>query len=89
MIELSNLKTPAWQRIVQEQGLVPVAPQLSMQEQVWLLLPEELQAPAAGKATLRVIQRRAFRAVARGDWALLEALEMVGAGQEAEEEAVA
>jgi hypothetical protein len=71
------------------QGLVPVAPQLSMQEQVWLLLPEELQAPAAGKATLRVIQRRAFRAVARGDWALLEALEMVGAGQEAEEEAVA
>ena len=73
----------------QEQGLVPVAPQLSMQEQVWLLLPEDLQAPAAGKATLRVIQRRAFRAVARGDGALLEALEMVGAGQEAEEEAVA
>jgi hypothetical protein len=56
----------------QEQGLVPVAQQLSLQEQLWLLLPEELQAPAAGKATLRVIQRRAFRAVARGDGALLD-----------------
>lgn len=59
----------------QEQGLVPVAQQLSLQEQLWLLLPEDLQAPAAGKATLRVIQRRAFRAVARGDGALLEAPE--------------
>lgn len=57
----------------QEQGLVPVAQQLSLQEQLWLLLPEDLQAPAAGKATLRMIQRRAFRAVVRGDGALLEA----------------
>ena len=57
----------------QEQGLVPVAQQLSLQEQLGLLLPEDLQAPAAEKATLRVIQRRAFRAVARGDGALLEA----------------
>ena len=38
---------------------MPVADGLFMQEQLWLLLPEELQAPAAAKATLRVIQRRA------------------------------
>jgi hypothetical protein len=56
----------------QEQGLVPVADGLFMQEQLWLLLPEDLQAPAAAMATLRVIQRRAFRAVARGDGALLD-----------------
>jgi hypothetical protein len=56
----------------QEQGLMPVAQQLSLQEQLWLLLPEDLQAPAAAKATLRAIQRRAFRAVARGDGALLD-----------------
>ena len=73
----------------QEQGLVPVAQQLSLQEQLWLLLPEDLQAPAEGEATLRVIQRRAFRAVARGDGALLEAMEMVGEGPGTEEEAVA
>ncbi|MFM7550946.1 MAG: hypothetical protein ACKO8I_19200 [Cyanobacteriota bacterium] len=72
-----------------EQGLVPVAQQLSLQEQLWLLLPEDLQAPAAGKATLRVIQRRAFRAVGRGEEALLEAMEMVGEGPGTEEEAVA
>ena len=52
---------------------MPVTPQLGLQEQLWLLLPEDLLAPAAAKATLRVIQRRAFRAVARGDGALLQA----------------
>ena len=56
----------------QAQGLVPVAPELILQEQVWLLLPEDLQAPAAAKATLQVIERRAFRAVAQGDGALLK-----------------
>ena len=50
---------------------MPVADGLFMQEQLWLLLPEELQAPAAAKATLRVIQCRAFRAAARGAGALL------------------
>ena len=44
---------------------------LFLQEQLWPLLPQELQPPAAAKATLRVIQRRAFRAVARGAGALL------------------
>ena len=68
----------------QEQGLVPVADGLFLQEQLWLLLPQELQAPAAAKATLRVIQRRAFRAAARGAGALLglegSLKEEVGAG---------
>jgi hypothetical protein len=68
----------------QEQGLVPVADGLFLQEQLWLLLPQELQAPAAAKATLRVIQRRAFRAEARGAGALLglegSLKEGVGAG---------
>lgn len=63
---------------------MPVADGLFLQEQLWLLLPQELQAPAAAKATLRVIQRRAFRAAARGAGALLgleESLEEeVGAG---------
>lgn len=68
--DLTALPPRSWW---QQQGLVPVAQQLSLQEQLWLLLPEDLQAPAAGKATLRVIQRQAFRAVARGDGALLEA----------------
>jgi len=61
---------------------VPVADGLFMQEQLWLLLPEELQAAAAAKATLRVIQRRAFRAAALGAGALLGSLkEGVGAGE--------
>ena len=49
------------------------------------LLPQELQAPAAAKATLRVIQRRVFRAVARGAVARLglegSLEEGVGAGE--------
>jgi len=57
----------------QEQGLVPVAHELNLQEQLWLLLPEDLELPRAARATLRAIQRRAFRAVARGDGARLEA----------------
>ena len=64
---------------------MPVADGLFLQEQLWLLLPQELQAPAAAKATLRVIQRRAFRAVARGSGALLglegSLEEGVGAGE--------
>jgi hypothetical protein len=73
----------------QEQGLVPVAQQLSPQEHLWLLLPDDLQAPAAGKATLRVIQHRAFLAVARGNGALLEAMAMAGEEPETQGEAVA
>ena len=71
----------------QEQGPVPVADWLFLQEQLWLLLPQELQAPAAAKATLRVIQRRALRAAARGAGALLglegSFEEGVGAGERA------
>lgn len=68
---------------------MPVADGLFMQEQLWLLLPQELQAPAAAKATLRVIQRRAFRAVARGDGALLEAPGSRKTGVDADEGAAA
>ena len=56
---------PGRQVDLQRVGMA-VAGGLFLQEQLWLLLPEELQAPAAAKATLRVIQRRAFRAAARG-----------------------
>jgi hypothetical protein len=54
-----------------EQGVVPVAHQLKLQKQLWLLLPEDLEAPRAARVTLRAIQRRAFRAVVRGEEALL------------------
>jgi hypothetical protein len=55
-----------------EQGVVPVAHQLKLQKQLWLLLPEDLEAPRAARVTLRAIRRRAFRAVVRGEEALLE-----------------
>jgi hypothetical protein len=55
-----------------EQGLVPVAHQLNLQEQLWLLLPEDLEPPRAARVTLRAIQRRAFRAVVRREAAMLE-----------------
>jgi hypothetical protein len=72
----------------QQQGLVAVADQPTVQERLWLLLPDDLQPPRAARATLRAIQRRAFRAVARGDGALLELMGSVGDGPEAQSEAV-
>jgi hypothetical protein len=72
-----------------DQGMAPVAHQLNLQEQLWLLLPEDLEPPRAARATLRAIQRRAFRAVARGEEALLEPMGSVRDRPGAEEEAVA
>jgi len=57
----------------EEQGLVGVPDQPTLQERLWLLLPDDLEPPRAARATLRAIRRRAFRTVARGDGALLEA----------------
>jgi hypothetical protein len=54
-----------------------------------LLLPEDLEPPRAARVTLRAIQRRAFRAVARGEGALLEPMGSVRDRPGAEEEAVA
>jgi hypothetical protein len=72
-----------------EQGVVPVAHQLKLQKQLWLLLPEDLEAPRAARVTLRAIRRRAFRAVVRGEEALLEPMGSVRDRPGAEEEAVA
>jgi hypothetical protein len=72
-----------------EQGMAPVAHQLKLQEQLWLLLPEDLEPPRAARATLRAIQRRAFSAVARGDGARLEVLGSVGNEPETQGEAAA
>lgn len=54
-----------------------------------LLLPEDLEPPRAARATLRAIQRRAFRAVVRGEEALLEPMGSARDQPGAEEEAVA
>ena len=72
----------------QQQGLVAVADQPTVLQELWLLLPDDLQPPRAARATLRAIQRRAFRAVARGDGALLERVGSEGDGPAAQSEAV-
>jgi hypothetical protein len=72
-----------------EQGVAPVAHQLKLQEQLWLLLPEDLEPPRAARATLRAIQGRAFRAVARGEGGLLDPLEQVWDELDTQDEVVA
>jgi hypothetical protein len=54
-----------------------------------LLLPEDLEPPRAARATLRAIQRRAFRAVVRGEEALLDPLEQVWDQLDTQDEVVA
>jgi hypothetical protein len=72
-----------------EQGVAPVAHRLNLKEQLWLLLPEDLDPPRAARETLRAIQRRAFRAMASGEGALLDPLEQVWDELDTQDEVVA
>jgi len=58
----------------EQQGLVAAGDQLNVQEQLWLLLPDDglTVLPRAAQASLRLLQRRVRRASAQGDAARLQ-----------------
>ncbi len=70
-----------------ERGLMAVAEQPTVREQLWLLLPDDLELPHAAQATLRLIRRRVNRAAARGSEALLEVIGESGEDQGRQEDA--